>query len=560
MWIGLVIGVTLLKDRFGTKLLTYKNRPQFWCQLMLYTGIFQATVHHFFPTWDSFKQHADVIFFACGLTSSEGTIVDCVYQTLIREFKTRIPTKHQVGYFPKEFLKLLGQEVLQFHPLNNNLINLVDLFETYFEPARDIIVSAPSRFYVFWDSLGNAMPDVQVCSSVNYYSSVVLPAECMIRVMDCNIIKVLNVIEKITQFQKVEAVELIMSSVKMTKRKKKKNAEEEEEFETDDDDDSDDVYIPPDWNKPKNLYSPDFDVEDLLPTDSDEETEDEDEETDESGQALPLNGLRFSKNARIVWITSCRLLPSVFKHIVLQLDGCSQLKELDLSCTKKVPVEIGRVLGTLTNLRNLRMSCCKLKHDVGCAVMSGLGKCQKLVNVELDFNVLTKCLCKLVDTDGDPPEFCDLEYLDMGGAQLCSDDERILSEVLQKSTKLQYLNLSQNCLADSIKDILDCNGYPCLKTLFLDKAELQKNDLVSLSAAGCAGKLMNLSRVSLSDNNLTGYMHDILGKSGPNPFPLLTDLQLEDTNLNARDEEILTRRLPNRQTTPDLEEISSPLK
>ena len=101
---------------------------------------------------------------------------------------------------------------------------------------------------------------------------------------------------------------------------------------------TDDDYLPPElkeWDKPKNPYSPiDFDVEDLL-LDIDDETGDEEEETDESDPTIPLNGLRFSRNVRIVWITSCRLLPSVFKHLVLQLDGCSQLVELDLSCTKK---------------------------------------------------------------------------------------------------------------------------------------------------------------------------------------------------------------------------------
>ena len=192
---------------------------------------FQATLHQFFPTWDSFKKHADVIFFACGLTSPRRTLVDCVYQTLLQELKTRTPKQHQVGYFPTDFLKLLGEEVLEFNPLNNNLMNLVDLSGDYFEPARDIVVYAPSRFFVFWDWIGNAMPDVQVNSSVNSSSSVVPPAECMIRVWDCNVIKVLNAIEKIAQFQKVEAVELIMSSVKMIDRKKKEN----EEFETDDD-------------------------------------------------------------------------------------------------------------------------------------------------------------------------------------------------------------------------------------------------------------------------------------------------------------------------------------
>ena len=205
------------------------------------------------------------------------------------------------------------------------------------------------------------------------------------------------------------------------------------------------------------------------------------------------------------------------------------------------------------------MSCCKLKHDVGCAVMSGLGKCQKLVVVELNFNVLTKCLDRLVDADGNPPDFFDLEYLDMGGAQLCNSDVMIMSQVLQRSNKLRVLNLSENHLADSMKDILDCNGYPCLKTLFLAKAELKKNDLVSLRAAGRAGKLMNVSTMSLTGNNLTGCIHDLLGKSGPVPFPSLTDLQLEDTNLNTKDEEILTRRLPNRRTTPDLEELSFPI-
>ena len=124
------------------------------------------------------------------------------------------------------------------------------------------------------------------------------------------------------------------------------------------------------WSKSKNPFSfvdDDFDVEDLL--DIDEETEDDDEETDEDVPTPPLSGLMFSKNIRVVWITSCRLLRSVFKHIALQLDGCSQLRELDLSYTKKVPVEIGKVLGTLTNLRKLGMSSCKLKPDVGCAVM-----------------------------------------------------------------------------------------------------------------------------------------------------------------------------------------------
>ena len=525
---------------------------------------FQAILRQFFPTWDSFKKHSEVIFFACGLTAPRRNLVDCVYETLLQEFKTRTPKKHSGDYFPTDYLKLLGQEVLDLNPLNNNLLNLIDLFGDYFQAARDIVISAPSRFYVFWDCkdirLGDAMPDIRVNSSVNYCSSAVPIAECIIRVWDCNVIKILKVLENIAKFQKVEAVELIMSGVKMTARKKKKSEEEEDNT---DDDESDDDYLPPElkeWSKSKNPFSfvdDDFDVEDLL--DIDEETEDDDEETDEDVPTPPLSRLMFSKNIRVVWITSCRLLRSVFKHIVLQLDGCSQLRELDLSYTKKVPVEIGKVLGTLTNLRKISMSSCKLKPVVCCAVMSGLCKCKKLVHVNLSFNVLTNCLERLVDADGNPPEFCDLEHLELGGVQVGNSDIMVLSKVLHKSSKLRFLNLSDSCLADSMKDILDCSGYPCMKTLFIARAELNKNDLVSLRTAGRADKLTHVSTISLTGNNLRGCMHDLLGKSGPTPFPSLTDLQLEDTKLTARDEEILSRRLPDRRTTPDLEELSFPI-
>ena len=113
-----------------------------------------------------------------------------------------------------------------------------------------------------------------------------------------------------------------------------------------------------------------------------------------------------------------------------------------------------------------------------------------------------------MDADGNPPEFCDLEHLDLGEVHLRSPDVMILSKVLHKSYKLRFLNLSQNCLADSMKDILDCSGYPCLKTLFIARAELNRNDLVSLRTADLAGKLPNVSTMSVSDNNLRNCMHE----------------------------------------------------
>ena len=66
--------------------------------------------------------------------------------------------------------------------------------------------------------------------------------------------------------------------------------------------------------------------------------------------------------------------------------------------------------------------------------------------------------------------------------------------------------------------------------------------------------VINVQNTAVKDSETQCHMYDLLGQSGPNPFPSLTKLGLSGTNLNGRDKAIL-RRLPNWRMTPALEKL-----
>ena len=104
--------------------------------------LFQADLEVLFPTWESIRQHEEVVNFACELTSQPDVFAELIYDRLSAFICERSPQQQQDGG-----LSVLGRversivEGASIDPLHNRYFN-------YVFPGNNSSEFIPSRIYV----------------------------------------------------------------------------------------------------------------------------------------------------------------------------------------------------------------------------------------------------------------------------------------------------------------------------------------------------------------------------------------------------------------------------
>ena len=99
--------------------------------------------------------------------------------------------------------------------------------------------------------------------------------------------------------------------------------------------------------------------------------------------------------------------------------------------------------------------------------------------------------------------YADLTQLQLKGTALSQKDVANLCKAVNndKLPKLKELNLSQNKLADCLRDLL-CKKFMSLESLLLRNTVLNGDDVQCLAEAMKTGRLQKLNDIHLEENNL----------------------------------------------------------
>ena len=135
--------------------------------------------------------------------------------------------------------------------------------------------------------------------------------------------------------------------------------------------------------------------------------------------------------------------------------------------------------------------------------MLGLRNCQHLEMLELNGNTLTDTVENLFG-DSNHCGFPSLTFLHLSATKICAADLEAIAEATRncKLPALKQLDLSDNILSGSTEHLVVVE-YPSLEILWLDKTQLSKADVRSLSEAVHEGRIPELKDLNLADNTLT---------------------------------------------------------
>ncbi|PQQ20173.1 LRR receptor-like serine/threonine-protein kinase GSO2 [Prunus yedoensis var. nudiflora] len=225
------------------------------------------------------------------------------------------------------------------------------------------------------------------------------------------------------------------------------------------------------------------------------------------------------------------------KVISPKLIELQHLQYLDLSLIDFYGIQIPDFIGSLTNLRNLRLSSC---HFIG-PIPSSFGNLTQLQNLDLSYNQLQPenlnwllALSSLTDLD-----------LRANNLSLPPPPTPILSTTLYKtnsSTSLENVHLSDNHLTSSIFLWLS-NYSTSLVSLYLS------NNNLSGFIPDFIGNMSSLEYLGLSDNKIEG--------ANPNSFARLCNLRtlwLQRNHLSGQLSQLLPRCAQNSLEALDLSE------
>ena len=514
----------------------------------------QKTLRELFPTWDSIVKYQEVIRFACGISSDNQHVLDFAYETLLLSLVSDDLDRDDV----EELMKSLCHEVSGREPtrvLNNEYIN-------YVEEGCDIFV--PSRFYVFdSDSEG-------VKLQVNQgFPAACEKAECIVNVNGSRkFLNVMKTIEEIYKYQEVEISSLNLDGVNLNHKEETRrllldivHATHEgvdyehgfkeilrdlinTTYQADTSNSNEhfagillDMWLPAESTGANSNVNQ---VVDLLV-----QTLAEESSKIEKIRGLVSGSLKLSRRAKMLRLLKCKLDSHDFLHLAEQLHGCEEMEKLHFTdtsvCTSDdLPVdgELGRALSTLSSLKNVVMKDCQLRNPMSEALLSGLGKCQNLVSLDLRNNTLTNCLERLFagnDTGLPLLEQLYLEKTDLSEEDFININKAFLEG---KLPKLKYLGLQENYLQGSMKILLgrsDGPMFPSLKGLWIQNTALSRGDIQAIVECSRAGQLPMLQHLNLSHNTLKDSMGILFDDNRCPAFPALTDLTLEYTDLSAAD-------------------------
>ena len=417
-------------------------------------------------------QLQEVFKFACGLNAE--VFLDFIYMNL-KEFilqQTHIP-EYMFDY-EASFLKSLMKEIPEnkkFDPLHNKYINFVK--------ENDTKIFVPSKVYIF----GPSIKSQEVELSEEELTLEPFTAECLMKLEDEDVSDILKILQTIGTNQEISICHLDLKK----------------------------VTCPHEVN--------------IL--------------------HLACETLKISTNITCISTNACRIPQLVYENLVKQLQNCDKLQRLDLGDSEFM--DLGKAIATSKSLRELYLYDCKIQDEVYDEIVYHLRRHTGLEKLRL-YN--TEGVPKEL---GDV--FAEINSLKQFTAEECNMDETTAESVssgLAKCHELQELRLKGNNLTNCLEKLFpSTRGFSHLTLLFINRTELSQKDLLVLSRAVRCGKLPKLMTLDLCYNNMTGRLRSLLCGTGHPGFPLLRYLGLKKAELN-RDDMMSLSEAVNQNLMPQL--------
>ena len=218
-------------------------------------------------------------------------------------------------------------------------------------------------------------------------------------------------------------------------------------------------------------------------------------------------------------LSSNNLVSADFQELQSPLSNLSQLKRLNLSNNPDgISILLEKILPSLKNLEELRLSNTHLNCDDLNAICNSLASLKSLKYLELSMNSIgSEGIRELANI---LKEFPLLERLDLSRSCLQDNDINVLCQGLVPLKKLKYLNLS-GCTIDS--QILDDAWFfpPTLEELILSDVIHGEKLFAKIKT------LQNLKKLYLTNLKLRACDVEMLSTTLPS-FPKLEELSLAD--------------------------------
>ena len=257
-----------------------------------------------------------------------------------------------------------------------------------------------------------------------------------------------------------------------------------------------------------------------------------------------IETVKINKFATRVHVKDCLLPSQVTKHLIDQLRGCNDLRQLVLS-QLEFPDNLGDTIASTSSLEAIGLIG-TLETGNG-RLLAGLSHSQML-------RILVIHGCTLSDQvpylfgDHDLPRFRQLKVLSMADTELSKVDLKSISSAVTngKLPLLDTLNLSGNVLINCVTDLLhnsNQSGFLYLKYLYLSNAKLGKSDLDSIAVAVQCDKLPKVELLDLSDNVLTDILSTLIPPTADHGFLNLKNFNLDSCQLSTTDLEILANSI-----------------
>ena len=387
--------------------------------------LFQADLEVLFPTWESIRQHEEVVKFACELTSQPDVFAELIYDRLSAFICERSPQQQQDGG-----LSVLGRversivEGASIDPLHNRYFN-------YVFPGNNSSEFIRSRIYV---SRSGVDSRAILYQSEDPGRDAEVRKYAVIAEGDDNLVCVRRLLQKVREFQPIQVTEVLSPSMEVvdfdrfsaamtintpfyicgnqqlvdllkavreiqkgqqvlfsrlqlqcvrntnitttsdgastSSQSDTLRARHYNLFHTDKSEF--DIFHSgsPSWSPRiprRGLMSPGTKAQAHNHDTRQNRTEDENRIIEK----LMLNNVKLSRNATSVSLWYNDLSPPVFRHIVRQLHGCKHLTSLQICFTSGIPIELGEALRTMTSLKEVYIGKSRMTSDVSRAVLAG---------------------------------------------------------------------------------------------------------------------------------------------------------------------------------------------